>query len=189
MLLSVQTQDMKDQIVALAAFGKKEGLDYTQYGAYYLGNTTIDINSNLRQWTYQYCSEFGFFQTPRNDTYAMRSQLLRIDYWPDYCQRVFNKRISNNNAATNKLYGGVDIKGHNIVFANAEEDPWQWAGMRELGDPEHQQTMTAHMINCEDCGHCIDFHTPTDTQPIQLTEVQQAIAVTINEWLTSSKQL
>ena len=24
---------------------------------------------------------------------------------------------------TNKMYGGTDIKGHNIIFVNAEEDP------------------------------------------------------------------
>ena len=54
----------------------------------------------------------------------MRSQFLQIDYWPDYCHRVFGKVIENQSVATNKLYGGVDLKGHNIVFANAEEDPW-----------------------------------------------------------------
>ena len=46
---------------AVAKLAKDYGLSYDQYDANSLGKTTIDINSNLRQWTYQYCNEFGFF--------------------------------------------------------------------------------------------------------------------------------
>lgn len=84
---------------------------------------------------------------------------------------------------TNKMYGGTNIKGHNIFFANAEEDPWQWAGMREVTNPKKYPTIQAEMINCTNCGHCVDFHTPTDTQPIELTNVQTKIAETITQWL------
>ncbi len=119
----------------------------------------------------------------------MRSQVLQIDFWPDYCHRVFGRKLpANKNAETNKLYGGVNIKGHNIFFANAEEDPWQWAGMRELHTKEQRRSMTAAMINCTDCGHCIDFHTPTETQPPELTAVQTQIADTIALWLENAKQ-
>jgi hypothetical protein len=66
----------------------------------------------------------------------MRSQVLDIAFWPDYCSRVFGKDLPpNNNAWTNENYGGLNITGQNIFFANAEEDPWQWAGMRELSNP------------------------------------------------------
>ena len=46
---------------AIAKMAKDDGLSYDQYDANSLSKTTIDINSNLRQWTYQYCNEFGFF--------------------------------------------------------------------------------------------------------------------------------
>jgi hypothetical protein len=117
----------------------------------------------------------------------MRSQSLHLPYWPDYCSRVFGPDLpANNSTYTNQHYGGVNIQGDNIFFANAEEDPWQWAGMRELADPSTQTTMTASMINCTDCGHCIDFHTPTADQPIELTNVQNEIADTIAQWLTEA---
>lgn len=99
-----------------------------------------------------------------NDLTGMRSQILHLPYWPDYCSRVFGDKLpANTYEHTNKIYGGLDIRGQNIFFANAEEDPWQWAGMREIQDPIRQAGMTAEMINCTDCGHCVDFHTPTDT--------------------------
>lgn len=96
-----------------------------------------------------------------------------MSFWSAYCARIFGPfiKIKTKTDETNKNYGGLDIKGHNIFFANAEEDPWQWAGMREIHNPRKQSSMIAQMINCTDCGHCIDFHTPTDTQPAELTQV------------------
>lgn len=150
-----------------------------------LQDITIDVNKNLRQWTWQYCTEFGFFQTPSQT--PVRSTKISLPFWPDYCKRIFGKELKTNTNNTNKLYGGTNIKGHNIFFANAEEDPWQWAGMRDY-NPTRYPTLHAEMINCTDCGHCIDFHTPTETQPPELTAVQNKIAATINQWLADAAQ-
>jgi hypothetical protein len=82
------------------------------------------------------CTELGFFQPPRNKNEAMRSQTLKISYWTDMCSRVFGKDLpASKNALTNKIHGGLNIKGSNIIFANGSEDPWLFACMRELTDP------------------------------------------------------
>jgi hypothetical protein len=123
-----------------------------------------------------------------NEYTGMRSQTLHLDFWPDYCKRVFGHDLPKNTAdKTNQHYGGLDIRGTNIFFANAEEDPWQWAGMRELKDDFRQKGMDAEMINCEDCAHCVDFHTPTDHQPQALTDVQEKIADTVARWIDEAK--
>ena len=54
----------------------------------------------------------------------MRSQALTLDYWPDFCKRVFGREIKTRAENTNKQYGGLDIKGENIFFLNSSEDPW-----------------------------------------------------------------
>ena len=55
----------------------------------------------------------------------MRSNELSVKFWHDYCRRIFkNKNMEPKTDYTNKMYGGTDIKGHNIIFVNAEEDPW-----------------------------------------------------------------
>lgn len=181
MLISNSSNDdMFAQLQAVADYGKAKGVTYDQYDSLMLRDTTIDINKNLRQWTWQYCTEFGFFQTPSQT--PVRSDNISLPFWPDYCERIFSTTIETKTDYTNKLYGGTDIKGHNIFFANAEEDPWQWAGMRDY-NPTKYPTLHAEMINCTNCGHCIDFHTPTDTQPIELTIVQDNIAATIAGWL------
>lgn len=44
------------------------------------------------------------------------------------------------------------------------------------------------MINCADCGHCMDFHTPTETQPKELTEVQKSLAEAVASWIKMAQQ-
>jgi len=100
----------------------------------------------------------------------MRSKQIDLPFWPDYCKRIFGDGLPDNHTEiTNSHYGGLDIKGENIFFANASEDPWQWAGMRQLH--KEQSKMQVGYIDCTDCGHCIDFHTPTPDQPAELTKV------------------
>jgi hypothetical protein len=55
----------------------------------------------------------------------MRSKRLIVENWLEYCKRIFGSKLpALDIAATNKKYGGLDIKGQNIIFTNAEEDPW-----------------------------------------------------------------
>jgi len=44
-----------------------EGMNFDGYDARLLSSPKIDINSSGRQWTYQFCNEFGFFTTPNEE--------------------------------------------------------------------------------------------------------------------------
>lgn len=178
MLNAYASYDIKAQLMAVAEYGKRLGVTYNQYDSLLLQEISIDTDNNMRQWTWQYCTEFGFFQTP-GETKPMRSSVISLPFWPDYCRRIFkNKYLSPKSDETNQLHGGTTIKGHNIIFTNAEEDPWQWAGMRDY-NREQYPSLHAVMINCKNCGHCVDFHTPTEDQPVELTKAQTKIAETI----------
>ena len=50
------------------------------------------------------------------------------------------------------------MNASNIVFNNAIEDPWQYAGMREIAYPSYQTDLIANLIDCTDCAHCVDIH-------------------------------
>jgi hypothetical protein len=104
-------------------------MNFDQYYSIALQNETIDVNSNLRQWTYQYCNEFGFFQTP-NPVYPLRSAEIDLAFWEPYCKRIFGADFADAHTdETNNYYHGLAITGKNIYFANSSEDPWQTAGM------------------------------------------------------------
>ena len=129
----------------------------------------------MRQWTWQYCTEFGWFQEPA-PTNAMRSKYIGKDYWVPYCSAVFGQQLGQPNAQHYiDKYGGLNIVADNIYFVNNIEDPWQYAGMRTITDPTKQKNLVANLINCNDCGHCQDLKTPTTADPPALTYARQAI--------------
>lgn len=151
-------------------------------------NTTYDINKNIRQWTYQYCTEFGWFQEP-NTLFPTRSQSLNADFWIDYCQRIYSPSIAPPAIAfSNSYFGGLEITGKNIYFLTASEDPWQFAGMTSIYDPSKQSEMKAWHIECVDCGHCVDLHEANNSDPENLVEARTDVWNTIVQWLKEDAQ-
>jgi len=61
-LVKADASGDKDTLMnAVAKLAKDGGVSYDQYDAKALSKTTINTQANLRQWTWQYCTEFGFF--------------------------------------------------------------------------------------------------------------------------------
>jgi len=78
------------QIVANLAGPDAFNMNANEYDVEaYITNTTVDENKASRQWSWQFCTEFGFFQQP-NMMYPMRSLVLDHDYWINYCKRSFS---------------------------------------------------------------------------------------------------
>ena len=87
------------------------------------GNATVATSAS-RPWAYQYCTMFGFFQTP-NPIYPLRSFDLELAYWPEFCKALFDPDLPpTTDGWTNAYFGGLDITGSNIYFFTACEDPW-----------------------------------------------------------------
>lgn len=59
-------------------------------------------------------------------------------------------------------YGNTAMNASNIVFNNAVEDPWQYAGMRSIPYPSYQTELFTNLINCTDCAHCVDIKIAND---------------------------
>lgn len=67
---------------------------------------------------------FAWFQVP-NDEYPQRSQSIKLDFWPDYCRRIFGADLQLADVnATNAEFYGINNTGKRIYFFNAIEDPW-----------------------------------------------------------------
>ena len=93
----------------------------------------------------------------------MRSSLLSLPYWYDYCKRIFpGIQPKPLDFHTDSEFGGFGIKGTNTFFVNGGEDPWQWAAMRTADSSLGQ---TARVADCNDCGHCVELYTPKDSDP------------------------
>jgi hypothetical protein len=129
---SVMNTNMSLQLSVVRQYAESKGTTLNQYDRIALSNIKMNYYDNMRQWTWQYCTEFGWFQMA-NKEHPLRSSLINETYWVPYCQSIFGDTIGEPAVQYYiDRYGGLNITGKNIVFANAIEDPWQYAGMRQL---------------------------------------------------------
>jgi hypothetical protein len=81
-----------------------------------------------RQWTYQTCVEFGFFQSTDSNRQPFGST-VPVDFYVKQCKDIFGPNFTLDllNEAiddTNANYGGYTYEGSNVVFVNGQIDPW-----------------------------------------------------------------
>lgn len=138
----------------LLSIANKTCLDYTYSNAVIqLKNTSWDSETaeGGRQWTYQTCTEFGFFQTSSlPETQRLFGDVIRIPllispkfYWifqfplslfTKQCSDIFGPNFTPNLLAaginvTNTEYGALDYKATRVVFVHGSVDPWHALGI------------------------------------------------------------
>ncbi|XP_047248245.1 thymus-specific serine protease isoform X2 [Girardinichthys multiradiatus] len=106
-----------------------------------------------RQWTYQTCTEFGFYQTCE-DTACPFSGMLTLQAQTKLCARVFG--ISQHSlpariAFTNSYYGGDNPHTHRVLYVNGGVDPWKELSVVQDSSEE------AQTVFIKDTAHCADM--------------------------------
>ncbi len=152
------------------------------YGSYFTSNDTFDAEMEDkigRQWNYQVCSQLGWFQTPSpKNQYAMRSSRLNLDFYKQFCKNAYGLALWPDVDRFNNDFGGVDLRTTNTILSNGGEDPWQWATKNTTTG-----SMTSVYVNCNDCGHCVDFHGDNSTVPQELQQAHAQIQTLLLEYL------
>ncbi|KAG4074042.1 hypothetical protein HA402_014247 [Bradysia odoriphaga] len=92
-----------------------------------------------RQWTYQLCSQIGWFHTSGSPDQPFGDR-FPVDLYHAGCQAVFGEsfteeRLHRNSERFNILYGGLEPEVTNAVFVYGQHDPWSVIGRRtDLSD-------------------------------------------------------
>lgn len=91
------------------------------------------LQSIGRQWTYQTCTEFGFYQSSDLDDQPFGKR-FPIEFSVGQCRDIFGRKFNGKllKAAvdrTNYFYGGLHLKLDRTVFPNGSVDPWSALGM------------------------------------------------------------
>ena len=81
-----------------------------------------------RQWTYQTCIEFGFFQSTDSTEQPFGGE-FSADFFIEQCKDIFGDNfdldlLQQDVDETNTNYGGYDYEGSRVVFVNGQIDPW-----------------------------------------------------------------
>lgn len=126
MLDGFQKQELNEQLKIMVDHAKEASVKIEDYDRYQgLTNLTIGEDSQMRQWNYQFCNEFGWFQIPSpiSESHQMRSQLLGLDYWYELCQDLFGREIGNSRHNNMRSIGNMNRNGR-VIYVNSIEDPW-----------------------------------------------------------------
>merc|ERR1711935_28200 len=177
-IVSLKDFPLETQLAALAKYGGEAGLD----GISAVQSTKIDFQASGRQWNYQVCTNMGFLFTPSKGS-VLTPPSLNLDYWVGYCERVFGVKMDPRTGIEdfNVLFGREFMRGSNIFFTNGVEDGWQWAGHRE--DLYENTSMTSHVVDCVDCGHCVDLYTEKACDAPDLKRTRRRIRQHVAAWL------
>lgn len=84
-------------------------------------------------------------------------------------------------AQMNKKFGGEFPRAHNVFYSDFSDDPWQRASVNF--SPSVDQPY--FLAQCDDCGHCLDFHTATDSDPAPLQNSRKEFESYVALWLNS----
>lgn len=131
-----------------------------------------------RAWTYQTCTEFGFFQTSVGRDQPF-SEMIDQEFYFQMCIELFGKVPDVE--STNKRYGGLNFTTSNIVFTNGAKDPWSTLSVVE----QRGEAIFSRII--QNAGHCRDLYAPHYSDSSNLKEIRSFILQTIRQWSTEPK--
>lgn len=88
----------------------------------------------VRQWIYQTCNEFGWYQTSRSSQQPFGTK-FPVDLYLQMCEDIYGERFSieyivQQVAATNQLFGGLEPNVENVYFTHGQLDPWRAMGIQ-----------------------------------------------------------
>merc|ERR1711887_70967 len=188
-------ESMGEPILRLAAvndvmlsMGQDECLDHS-YASYLsqLTNTTFGVSGvGRRQWTWQTCAEFGWYQTTNQES-GVYGHTLPLDFFEQWCQDAFGDQFTHEMmeksvAASNIEYGGYEPSVNNVVFVHGSIDPWHAMGVLEdlhEGAPSIYITGTSH---------CADMYADAASDPEELTAARIKIGGLVKSWVQNAKK-
>lgn len=143
-----------------------------------------DKGVGMRQWYYQSCTEYGYWQNANPDSsQSTRSSLINLDYHRKICQRLFGLNEPANTASLNNTFYFplMDELVTNIYFTNGANDPWSTLSLAEKNGNAINSKLTYSLI--EGAAHCDDLRTPNATDSESLINARNTMMNLLQIWL------
>jgi len=146
-----------------------------------LKNESLFYGVGGRQWFYQTCIEFGYFQTSDSPNQPF-GNLFNVSTQTQQCMDVFGFDFLPDVNWTLTEFGGQDPDGSDTLWVNGSIDPWHALGV--LVAPANADFKTL-LIN--GTAHCADMIPPQPGSPATLAVAQQAIQDQLAMFLGAAK--
>uniref|UniRef100_A0A8C1UTZ9 Serine protease 16 n=2 Tax=Cyprinus carpio TaxID=7962 RepID=A0A8C1UTZ9_CYPCA len=130
-----------------------------------------------RQWVYQTCTEFGFYQSTDSPNQPFSG--FPLPYHLQQCADIYNLSTSLDDAIqqTNEEYGGYDIRTTRIVFPNGSIDPWHALGVTQ------DITSDLPAVFIKGTAHCANMYPARAEDLPQLSLARDHIFILLQKWL------
>jgi len=176
-------KSIREQIKMLAQEAKNIGFTPESYKFQQMQNITIDPMKNHRQWYYQVCTTFGWFQSAYQKN-PIRWTGMNLTYWYEYCHLIYDEAFLPDDITTNLLMAGVHIAQHtsNTYFTHGIDDGWKYAGVHKQV-LHNNKKIVVNEIDCEICGHCQDLKPANENDPAVLKAARKEEIDYIAKWL------
>ena len=136
-----------------------------------------------RQWFYQTCTEFGYYQTSDSDNQPF-GNMFPLKFSVQQCEDIFGPEFNQSEIVegikwTMINYGGRHISNdtRNIVFPNGSIDPWH-----ALSILVSVNTYTP-AIFIKGTAHCANMLPPREDDPPDLVKARETISEKIGTFL------
>ncbi|XP_037029560.1 thymus-specific serine protease-like [Bradysia coprophila] len=146
-------------------------------------NTGWDHYATLsagRQWFYQTCAEYGWYQTSGSRFQPFGSSFpveLYVRWCSDVYSSVFNRTTMEAAVARkNVKYGGMNPQVTNVYFTQGSIDPWRTMGIQtDLNDRSPADVIPG-------ASHCADLSSNSPNDTPRMREVRARILSLIRLW-------
>lgn len=148
-----------------------------------LSYTEFDGQQSSRQWFYQTCNEFGYFQSaesPRSPFHAFTSVTIQ-NTATELCKRVFNINVDPDVYSTNIDYGALGITVENVTFPSGTIDPWHALAVQ---NNTKLATSTIMPVYIEGTAHCADMRSPKASDSPHMQRAHAMIDHSIQKYLS-----
>ncbi|XP_055847737.1 putative serine protease K12H4.7 [Episyrphus balteatus] len=129
----------------------------------------------MRQWYYQTCNEYGWYQTSGSSAQPFGSK-FPVDLYVAACNDVYqitNETIHQNVDKSNKDFGGLNPNVENVYITHGQLDPWSSMG---ITDSNKATVIPLY-------AHCKDFGSISSSDSSEMRASKQNIANLVREWL------
>lgn len=169
----------------LMEISKEDCVDNSYYNyTMEIMNTTVkreDLGPGIRQWTYQTCTQFGYYQTCDTKSCPFSQYLDLDDTDIHICQTVFKinpEDVPKNVRFTNDYYGSNNTQQSKIIFVNGSIDPWHW-----LSILKNEPVFDIYGVYIEGTAHCANMLPEEESDPVALKMARKEISSLVSKFL------
>lgn len=141
------------------------------------------VRSNGRQWLYQTCTEFGWYQTSGSEYHPFGSS-FPVDLYYELCRDIYGDHVTKRfiDAAidrTNVVFGGWELDVSNVYFTHGIIDPWRAMGIQE----DLNRLSPADVI--PGASHVADLSSISERDSVEMRQVKERISRMVVDWLVN----